>query len=59
MSEAEFNLLLDAVRTEIEAVADDDLHGQAMMFAPIPMAANDNDGVWPMVPFPDGWQASC
>jgi hypothetical protein len=59
MSEAELDLLLDAVRTEIAAEAHDDLHGQAIFFAPIPQAANDNDTTWPLEPFPDGWCASC
>ncbi|MET0877224.1 MAG: hypothetical protein ABWY14_08805 [Tardiphaga sp.] len=59
MSETEFDLLLEVVRSEIAAEAMDDMHGQAMMFAPIPTAANDNDMVWPLVPFPDGWTASC
>lgn len=55
MSEAEFDYLLDAVRTEIEK----DLHSEEMFFAPIPTAANDNEGAWPLMPFPDGWEASC
>ena len=59
MSEAEFDLLLNTVRTEIEAEALDDLRSQAMFFAPIPTAANDNGPQWPLVPFPDGWTASC
>ena len=59
MSEAEFDMLLEAVRTEVAAEVQDDLHGQALFFAPIPAAANDNDMTWPLVPFPDGWTASC
>ncbi|MDF0520662.1 hypothetical protein P0R31_25795 [Bradyrhizobium yuanmingense] len=69
MSEAEFNLLLDAVR---DAMVFED-------FAPVPVeeyvplswsfhatpkgtndkAANDNDGAWPLLPFPDDWYAAC
>ena len=59
MSEAELDLLLDAVRTEIEAEALDDLRSQAMFLSPVPTAANDNGTEWPLVPFPDGWEASC
>ncbi|MDB5617453.1 hypothetical protein [Tardiphaga sp.] len=59
MSEAEFDLLLSVVRTEIEAEALDDLRSQAMFLAPVPAAANDNGMEWPLVPFPDGWTASC
>jgi hypothetical protein len=53
MGEAQFDRLLDAVRTAIE---------------PTPLgwgrpndllkATNDNDLAWPLVPFPEGWYAA-
>jgi len=43
MSEAEFDRLIDAVRT---AIAPSD-------FIERPQAANDNEGVWLFIPFPE------
>ena len=60
MSEVEFDQLLEVVRTAV-AVAP----GESSMVAHLPIlreaqpAANDNARVWPLIPFPDGWNAAC
>jgi len=67
-SEAEFNMLLDAVRDAM--VIEDFAPAPAQEFVrrswsfdatarTNPMAANDNEGAWPLLPFPDGWHAAC
>jgi hypothetical protein len=64
MSEAEFNLLLDAVRFAVDEpvnglLAEEDFVPRAWTFSAPPKAANDNAGAWPLLPFPDDWYAAC
>jgi hypothetical protein len=64
MSEAEFNLLLDTVRNamvldELMPTPEEEFVPRSWSYDATPKAANDNDGAWPLVPFPDNWYAAC
>jgi hypothetical protein len=60
MSEVEFDRLLDVVRTAIAPVPGEDLMLASLpIFNTPPRAANDNQLVWPLIPFPEGWNAAC
>lgn len=59
MTDADYELLIDAVRDAVALGPQDNFAGTAGRVTTLRRAANDNLGEWPLLPFPSGWQASC
>jgi hypothetical protein len=59
MSEVEFDRLLETVKMAIEPTPQEDSRAHLPEFDEPPVAANDNQHAWPLIPFPEGWYAAC
>ena len=58
MNEYEYNKMLDDVAWAMDEGFQDNLPKASIVRLPL-RAANDNSLEWPLLPFPDGWNASC
>jgi hypothetical protein len=58
MSEVEFDRLLNAVMEAIAPAPKADALAEPLAADPMPKAANDNEHAWPLIPFPEGWNAA-
>jgi hypothetical protein len=57
MSEVEFDQLLNAVMEAVAPVPKPDAWAEPLAAEDMPEAANDNGLAWPLIPFPEGWNA--
>jgi hypothetical protein len=55
MTEYDYQTLLEKVEAAITSTAPKLVWVDA---SDVPLAANDNDCEWPLLPFPEGWHAS-